>query len=165
MIIFDSNIWIAYLNKSDSTHKQALKLFQETNTKDILITEYLLLEIATVLKQIQGYEFAQRFIQLIIDENIPFLESKKFYPQTLLLFQSLKESKLSFVDVSLLHLSKKYKIKTFDNDLGKRLTLSVNHTPSTELKKVLDESEKNRDDSKYWKSHSSVKSLTDSLKK
>ena len=121
MTIFDSNIWIAYLNKSDSTHKQAVKLFQKTDIKDILITEYLLLEIVTVLKQIQGHKFAQKFIQLIIDNNIPFLESKHFYPQTILLFQSLEENKLSFVDVSLLHLSEKYKVKTFDKDLQKMI--------------------------------------------
>jgi len=121
MIIFDSNIWIAYINKSDSTHKRALKLFQAINTKDILITEYLLLEIATVLKQIQGHKFAQKFIQLIIDNNISFLESKNFYAQTFLLFQSLKENKLSFVDVSLLYLSKKYKVETFDKNLQKMI--------------------------------------------
>ncbi len=121
MIIFDSNIWIAYLNKSDSTHRKAVKLFQEINVKDILITEYLLLEITTVLKQIQGYKFAHKFIQQITDTNISFLESKNFYAETILLFQSLEENKLSFVDVSLIHLSKKYKIKTFDKELQKIL--------------------------------------------
>ncbi|HFC77022.1 MAG TPA: type II toxin-antitoxin system VapC family toxin [Candidatus Moranbacteria bacterium] len=121
MIILDSNIWIAYLNKSDSTHQQSLKIFQKTNAKDILMTEYLLLEIVTVLKQIRGYKFAQEFIQLVTDENIPFIESKNFYAKTLLLFQSLNEDKLSFVDVSLLHLSKKYELRTFDKDLRKML--------------------------------------------
>jgi len=47
----------------------------------------------------------------------------------------------------------------------KSLTLNVNPTPNAELKKVLDESEKNRDNSKYWKSHSSVKSLMNDLTK
>lgn len=122
MIILDSNIWIAYLNKADSTHQRALKIFQKTNVKGILITEYLLLEIATVLKQIRGYKFAQEFIQLLTDENISFVESKNFYAKTLLLFQSLKENKLSFVDVSLLHLSQKYEVQTFDKNLRKVLT-------------------------------------------
>ncbi len=121
MIILDSNIWIAYLNKSDSTHRRALKIFQKTNVKDILITEYLLLEIVTVLKQIRGYKSAQEFIHLLTDEHIPFIESKNFYAETLLLFQSLRENKLSFVDVSLLHLSRKYEVKTFDKNLDKVL--------------------------------------------
>jgi antitoxin component of RelBE/YafQ-DinJ toxin-antitoxin module len=47
----------------------------------------------------------------------------------------------------------------------KSLTLTVNPTPNAELNKILDESEKNRDNSKYWKSHSSVKSLMNGLKK
>ena len=121
MIILDSNIWIAYLNEADSTHQRALKIFQKTNVKDILITEYLLLEIVTILKQIQGYKLAQEFIQLLTDKNISFVESKNFYAETLLLFQSLKENKLSFVDVSLLHLSKKYEVRTFDKSLQKAL--------------------------------------------
>ncbi len=121
MIILDSNIWIAYLNEADSTHQRALKIFQKTNVKDVLITEYLLLEIVTVLKQIQGHKSAQEFIQLLTDKNISFVESKNFYAETLLLFQSLKENKLSFVDVSLLHLSRKYEIRTFDKNLRKVL--------------------------------------------
>ncbi len=121
MTIFDSNIWIAYLNKSDSTHKRAVKLFQETSVEDILVTEYLLLEIVTVLKQVRGYKFAQKFIRQVVDADISFLESKNFYPQTLLLFQSLKENKLSFVDVSLLYLSEEYEVKTFDKDLQKMI--------------------------------------------
>jgi len=121
MLIFDSNIWIAYLIESDSTHKKAVKLFQQTKSKDILITEYLLLEIVTVLKQVEGFEMAQKFIQQITNENISFIESRHFYAQTLLLFQSLRENKLSFVDVSLLYLSKKYEVKTFDKELGKAL--------------------------------------------
>jgi len=121
MLIFDTNIWIAYLIESDSTHKKAVRLFKQTKSKDILITEYLLLEIVTVLKQVEGFEMAQKFIQQITDENISFIESRHFCAQTLLLFQSLKENKLSFVDVSLLYLSKEYEVKTFDKELGKAL--------------------------------------------
>jgi len=47
----------------------------------------------------------------------------------------------------------------------KSLTLSVNQTPNSALKKILKEAEKNRDNSKYWKSHSSVNALMTDLKK
>ena len=47
----------------------------------------------------------------------------------------------------------------------KSLTLSINQTPNADLKKILREAEKNRDNSKYWKSHSSVSSLMADLKK
>jgi len=47
----------------------------------------------------------------------------------------------------------------------KRLTLNVSHTPNTELKKILDKADKNRDNLKYWKSHSSVSNLMTDLKK
>ena len=47
----------------------------------------------------------------------------------------------------------------------KSLTLNVNPIPNIKLKKILNESEKNKDNSKYWKSHSSVKDLMNDLKK
>ncbi len=68
---------------------------------------------------------AQEFIHLLTDENISFIESKNFYTETLLLFQSLKENKLSFIDVSLLHLSGKYEVRTFDKDLKKVLIKKI----------------------------------------
>lgn len=47
----------------------------------------------------------------------------------------------------------------------KSLTLNTPYVPNTQLKAILDEAEKNRDNSKYWESHSSVKDLMSSLKK
>jgi len=47
----------------------------------------------------------------------------------------------------------------------KNLTLNTSYIPNSELKKIIDEAEKNRDNSNYWKSHSSVKSLMTDLKK
>ena len=47
----------------------------------------------------------------------------------------------------------------------KKLILSIDPTPNAELKKILDESEKNKDNSTYWKSHSSIKSLMNGLTK
>lgn len=47
----------------------------------------------------------------------------------------------------------------------KKLTLSVGQTPSTDLKKILLEAERNRDNAKYWKSHHSTKSLMNDLNK
>ena len=47
MIILDSNIWIAYLNKNDNQHNKAVSFFDKIK-ENILITEYIILEVATV---------------------------------------------------------------------------------------------------------------------
>ena len=47
----------------------------------------------------------------------------------------------------------------------KRLVIKADFKPGTKLRKILDEAEKNKDNSKYWSSHSSVKDLMDSLRK
>lgn len=47
----------------------------------------------------------------------------------------------------------------------KSLTLNTSYVPNKNLKAILDEAEENRDDSKYWKSHSSIKNLMIDLKK
>lgn len=47
----------------------------------------------------------------------------------------------------------------------KRLTLDTPYSPNSELKEILDEAEKNRDNSKYWTNSESVKDLMTSLNK
>lgn len=47
----------------------------------------------------------------------------------------------------------------------KSLTLETPYVPNKNLKAILDEAEKNRDNSKHWKSHTSVKNLMADLKK
>lgn len=121
MTVLDSNIWIASFDNSDSTHKQSLELFKQLSIDDILLTEYIILEVTTILKQNKSSKIANKFIQRVTDLNISLLKSKDFYQKTLSLFQSLEENKLSFVDTSLLYLSKEYEIKTFDKNLQKAL--------------------------------------------
>lgn len=121
MIILDSNVWIAYFDEDDFTHEQASELFKSVDKNELVVTEYILLEVSTVLKQKLGGEFARQFIKKIFQEKFIFLSSDNFYKETILLFQSLKDDKLSFVDVSLLYLAKQYQIKTFDKHLQKRI--------------------------------------------
>lgn len=47
----------------------------------------------------------------------------------------------------------------------KSLTLNTSYTPNKQLKAILDEAKENRDNSKYWTSNKSVKSLMASLEK
>ncbi len=46
----------------------------------------------------------------------------------------------------------------------KKLVISDAYTPSNNLKKILDEAEKNRDNNKYWVANDSVEDLMTNLK-
>jgi predicted nucleic acid-binding protein len=121
MIIFDSNIWIAFFHQSDQTHQKAVAIFKEVGMEKVILTEYVLLETATVLKQRGGHALVLDFLQTVYKSGtVEILSSSFFYEETMILFESLQEKHLSFVDVSLLYLSREYTVLTFDRHL-KRL--------------------------------------------
>jgi predicted nucleic acid-binding protein len=122
MIILDSNIWIAYLNKNDSQHSQAVSVFNKIED-NILITEYIILEVATVLAMRADKQIADAFIDLVMkNQDIKVLSSSKiFFNKTLGHFLKYKKSNLSFVDISLLALSKNYQVFTLDKELKKEI--------------------------------------------
>lgn len=125
MIILDSNIWIAFLNESDNQHKKAEKVFQGIGDS-IIITEYIILEVASVLTMRANKNIADKFTELIIDnKNIKILLSNKiFFNKTVKNFLNYPKNNLSFTDISLLSLSGKYNIITFDKNLEKAIKSS-----------------------------------------
>jgi predicted nucleic acid-binding protein len=122
MIILDSNIWIAYLNKNDSQHRKAVSIFSKIK-EDVLVTEYIILEVATVLSMRVDKKIADNFINLIrSNQDIEvFSSSENFFNKTLGYFLEYQKGNLSFVDISLLALSKNYQVFTFDEDLKKEI--------------------------------------------
>jgi predicted nucleic acid-binding protein len=122
MTLFDSNIWIAYLNKNDSQHKKAVSLFNKLD-EELLITEYIILEVATVLAMRVDKKLANNFLEIVLDNtDIQVLTSSgDFFAKTVDYFISYKDNDLSFADVSLLALSRIYDVYTFDKELEKRI--------------------------------------------
>ncbi len=121
-VIIDSSVFIAYFNEGDSQHKKALTIFKTLNAEDILISEYVLLEVLTVIQNKVSKKFAFKLKDFILEyfsESI--LRSDIFFDETLSLFGS-QYGKLSFVDVSLIVLSKKYEIITFDKNLKRAIS-------------------------------------------
>ena len=113
-VIFDSNVWIGYFNTADTTHAQAKAYFKKYNRKDIILTEYVLLEVATVLKQKIGSAATNKIITIVLQtENIKLLPSSEFFSATLAKFLESKDKNLSFVDVSLAVLSSDFTVVTF----------------------------------------------------
>lgn len=118
MIVLDSNIWIAFLYKDDALHKEAEKIFG-LSEKIIGVSEYVIIEVSTVLSQKAGKETANKFFEMVMrskDIEVLFADDQ-FFIETGELFKKSKERGLSFVDYSLLYLSRLYQVVTFDKNL------------------------------------------------
>ena len=123
MIIFDSNIWIAYSYDDDSLHDKARNIV-ENNTSHILLPEYILCAVSTVLLQKAGKDTALRFIdRMTNNSDITILySSPAFVDATIKMFSSKNDDEhLPFIDTSLLYLSMSYKIISFDRHLNRAI--------------------------------------------
>lgn len=127
MVVLDTNIWYAHLSKDDYRHAKAEKLFDAIDD-DILIPEYVLSELCTLLARKKRKDAANQFIEVAENnEHIELLPSSpQFFSEVRTFFQSIQSSRLSFVDVALIVLSRSFRVHTFDATLYKRLK---NRTP------------------------------------
>jgi len=125
-IIFDSNVWVAFLNEDDPNHPEAVKIFGTHESKIICLPEYVALETATVIMLKKDKKTADLFLEMALDnENIQVLySSKDIFLDTIQFFYRTKNKKLSFVDHSLLYFSDKYEVVTFDKDLLKLIEIT-----------------------------------------
>lgn len=119
-LILDTNVWIAYLEKADSQHEKALYVFGLIDQK-IWIPEYVLVEMLNFLVIKVGKDRADEVLTMFFhNRDVEILwNSEEFRAQLLSFFLSNKFEKISFVDQSLLLLSKKYRVLTFDKRLAK----------------------------------------------
>ncbi len=126
MIILDSNVWIAFLDKSDSQHKQAEKIFNELKQK-IIITEYIILEVCSVLSLKVNKKVADSFIEMAFNNRDieVLLSDEHFFKETTKLFLNCLYTHLSFADISLLYLSNFYNVITFDKELQKAINSNI----------------------------------------
>lgn len=122
MIILDTNIWFARFNSNDSLHEQAKQVFDEIDTR-VSIPEYVLVELLNLFVQKLNKAYADDFLsKIIVSDDIEITPNTPSF--TLEVIQSFLKSdnpKLSFVDHSLLYLSKHHKVHTFDQELAKAL--------------------------------------------
>ncbi len=126
MLIFDTSIWISYFIVEDSNHEKAVKLF--ASQAHVGLSEYILLEIASVLTLKLDSVTAKNIVEGILDDRkLFFLDSNNIFERTLALYLKLDyRHKLSFVDISLIALSRDHKILSFDKELNKHLDRQAN---------------------------------------
>ena len=122
MTILDSNVWIAFLNESDSQHKKAEKVFNVI-LLPIGMPEYIIAEVASVLAMRASKTIADKFIDIALDnQDIQIIfSSRSFFTGAMESFKNSKQKQLSFVDSVLLYLSQNHEIITFDENLRKAI--------------------------------------------
>jgi len=116
MIVVDSNVWIAFLHKNDNQHEKAQTLLTKCE-KPIIMPEYVLIEVATVLTQKAGKKIADEFLAMSMeskDIEILFVQDQ-FFLAVADFFRKCPGKKLSFIDMALLYISQWYHVATFDN--------------------------------------------------
>ena len=121
LTILDSNVWIAFFDEEDSTHKKAVGIFKKLKVSELAVTEYIILEVATILKKYVGLDVANNFLFKLAQEYITIIEDENLLKETIKIFANSAHNNLSFVDCSLVYLSGKYKVITFDKKLANKL--------------------------------------------
>lgn len=118
MMVFDASVWIAYLNQNDSQHSKALKAFA-AHKGPLLLPEYILLEVYTVLVTRVSKTTADAFLRLTTDNRDVhiLLTEEAFFLTVIATCQEQRRTRLSFADVALLVLSKTHTVVTFDRAL------------------------------------------------
>lgn len=121
-IIIDSSVIVSFFNKDDGNFKKALK-YNEYFKMDQWMPDIVFYESLTVLKtKIKNKECLDRFIAYATESSQVmirlFYEDNKDVLRT---FTHDTSGKLSYVDALLVHLSRKYQVLTFDEDLKKEI--------------------------------------------
>lgn len=122
MVILDSNIWVSLLYSKDANFSKAKELVGNLRN-GIIVTEYIIAEVTTILSQRKSKELANIFLEKILEsDKIEILSSsKEFLGEAIDFYLEQGDRQLSFVDYSLLLLSKKCQIVTFDKKLKKEI--------------------------------------------
>ncbi|MEK6981628.1 MAG: PIN domain-containing protein [Candidatus Micrarchaeota archaeon] len=107
MILADSSFLVAFFHEKDSQHDKAIKDMKEYEEKkiDLMITEHILGETATVLLYYNGLNAAKTFLEYA-EENF-FVQHWELEDRlsTLKEFKN-QQFKLSYIDASIVFLAK-----------------------------------------------------------
>lgn len=122
MTILDSNVWIALLSEADSQHKTAESSVARVKD-DVLLPQFIISEVCTVLAQKYGKAAADLFIEYGLNAAGTTIWSadEKTFIQLVEFYRQGKHPGLSFIDVSLLFLSRLYPVITFDRQLARAI--------------------------------------------
>lgn len=125
LVFVDTNVLVSLYNRKDSLHKKALIVFKSLSSikAKLIISNYVLLEVYTILSQKAGKKNAIEFGKLVRKEKpliIKWVE-EKYDEKIWEIFQEVKDKNVSYVDCSVVTqvVSGDYELCTFDQKLQK----------------------------------------------
>ncbi len=115
--ILDSNIFIAFYYREDTSHDEAVAVLDSLSDYDIIIPYCVIVEVTTILTYRLGKKAALNFLQDIQSADDTFIVNDEVRSE-MEFFQKIDQN-LSFTDTALIHLSQKYEaiLLTFDAQL------------------------------------------------
>ena len=119
-VMVDTNVLVGAFNESDSLYQKANRAW-DSITGPMIFTNELIAEILTVLRMRTSEEVVKMFLEILQRDPRVILLGDKHFTETLVAFSNSGYKKLSFVDIQLVILSKKYEIITFDKELEKAI--------------------------------------------
>ena len=124
MILADSSFLVAFFDKTDSQHEKAVADMKkiEEQALDILVNEHVLGETATVLLYRAGLNSAKIFLNYA-EENFK-IECGE-YRQAIFKIFSDQKRQLSYIDASVIHLSRFLRVPVicYDENILKEINL------------------------------------------
>jgi predicted nucleic acid-binding protein len=122
MTIVDSNVWVALFYADDSQHDTARHELAKA-PRPLVITEYVVGEVCTVLASRAGKKFALSALEhFATSDGVELLFFGREVSQaTIEAFRMYPRRDLSFIDCSLLMLSARHAVLTFDTALQRAI--------------------------------------------
>ncbi len=116
MYLIDSSVWVALFLEFDSNHKKAEEIISKLEDK-IYLPYNVIVEVASVLTYKHSKKQANNFLDYIEDNKDIILLENELKPE--MEFFKKIDKKVSFVDISLIFLSKKLDLNliTFDSQM------------------------------------------------
>lgn len=123
-VFVDSNYFVALNNPEDNLNTKARRIATDIKGKNtsLVISNYIFLEITTVLSQRVGKQIALSVGKQLIDSNIieVILIDKSLHHSSWEIFQKAQKKNVSFVDASIVAVMKSENIRnviSFDKEL------------------------------------------------
>ena len=123
MIIFDSSFVVACHNTRDVHHAAAQKAMERVIAREwgnVLLPEYVFLEVATVLAARRDLETAVSVGETLFEaREVEFVPCSEFFGSTFEIFRGQARSQLSFADAAIIAIARGRGVEhvaTFDSD-------------------------------------------------
>lgn len=129
MIFCDTSFLFAYFSREDAHHEQAVKIAKNLPKRGVFMPSTVFQELMTLLTYKVSSKAAINLSKLLLSPDSPIelmRVDEAYFEEIMNAFEQNSPHDFSFVDMSLILLSKKMeaKIYSFDADLNKALELS-----------------------------------------